>query len=156
MHLLHQHINTQSACRGQDLCKKYDIPTAQYEVFEDADQAKMYIRKQAAPLVVKADGLAAGKGVIVASTSEEACAAVDAMLVNKTFGSAGAPDRQLAAGPLCSHRHLLTASVIGICSSCCIITPTYSSIGWQPEDVIVCHALQNNVKVVLYSLWLQL
>lgn len=73
----------------QDLCRKYDIPTAQYEVFEDADQAKTYIRKQIAPVVVKADGLAAGKGVIVASTSEEACAAVDDMLINKTFGSAG-------------------------------------------------------------------
>ena len=80
-----------SICIGllQDLCRKYNIPTAQYEVFDNAELAKEYIRKQAAPVVVKADGLAAGKGVIVASTSEEACAAVDDMLINKAFGSAG-------------------------------------------------------------------
>lgn len=73
----------------QDLCRKYGIPTAQYEVFCEAEQAKEYIRKQAGPVVVKADGLAAGKGVIVASSAEDACAAVDDMLINKAFGSAG-------------------------------------------------------------------
>ena len=76
-------------CSAQDLCRKYNIPTAQYEVFTDAEQAKQYIRQQAGPVVVKADGLAAGKGVIVASSSEEACAAVDNMLIDKAFGSAG-------------------------------------------------------------------
>lgn len=74
---------------SQDLCRNYNIPTAQYEVFSDAEQAKQYIRKQSGPVVVKADGLAAGKGVIVASSSDEACAAVDDMLINKAFGSAG-------------------------------------------------------------------
>ena len=74
---------------SQDLCRNYNIPTAQYEVFNDAEQAKQYIRKQSSPVVVKADGLAAGKGVIVASSSDEACAAVDDMLINKAFGSAG-------------------------------------------------------------------
>lgn len=73
----------------QDLCKKYNIPTAQYAVFSDAEQAKQYIRKQTGSVVVKADGLAAGKGVIVASSPQEACAAVDDMLINKAFGSAG-------------------------------------------------------------------
>lgn len=73
----------------QDLCRKYNIPTAKYEVFNSPEQAKMYIRDQAAPIVVKADGLAAGKGVIVAASSDEACAAVDDMLVNKAFGAAG-------------------------------------------------------------------
>lgn len=73
----------------QDLCKKYDIPTAKYEVFSNAEKAKAYIKEQAVPIVVKADGLAAGKGVIVAASTEEACSAVDDMLVNKAFGSAG-------------------------------------------------------------------
>lgn len=73
----------------QDLCRKYNIPTAKYEVFNNPEQAKVYIRDQAAPIVVKADGLAAGKGVIVATSSDEACAAVDDMLVNKAFGAAG-------------------------------------------------------------------
>jgi len=76
-------------CSSQDLCRKYNIPTAKYEVFNSPEQAKVYIRDQAAPIVVKADGLAAGKGVIVATSSDEACAAVDDMLVNKAFGAAG-------------------------------------------------------------------
>ena len=73
----------------QDLCRKYNIPTAKYEVFDSPDKAKSYIKQQNAPVVVKADGLAAGKGVIVASSADAACAAVDDMLVNKAFGSAG-------------------------------------------------------------------
>ena len=84
---------------AQDLCRKHNIPTAQYEVFTDAEQAKQYIRKQAGSVVVKADGLAAGKGVIVASSPEEACAAVDNMLVDKAFGSAGM--QSVAATLLC-------------------------------------------------------
>ena len=68
------------------LMKKYKIPTADFEVFDAADAAKDYIRAKGAPIVVKADGLAAGKGVIVAQTLEEALAAVDEM---KNFGAAG-------------------------------------------------------------------
>ena len=68
------------------LMKKYDIPTAAFEVFDNADAAKNFIREHGAPIVVKADGLAAGKGVIVAQTVDEALIAVDDM---KTFGSAG-------------------------------------------------------------------
>ena len=58
-------------------------------MFSSPEKAKAYIKGQAAPIVVKADGLAAGKGVIVAASIEEACLAVDDMLVNKAFGSAG-------------------------------------------------------------------
>ena len=68
------------------LMKKYNIPTADFEVFDDIDAAKNYIRTKGAPVVVKADGLAAGKGVIVAQTLDEALIAVDEM---KTFGTAG-------------------------------------------------------------------
>ena len=68
------------------LMKKYSIPTADFEVFDDIDAAKNYIRAKGAPIVVKADGLAAGKGVIVAQTLDEALNAVDEM---KTFGAAG-------------------------------------------------------------------
>lgn len=68
------------------LMKKYGIPTAAFEVFDNPDNAKDYIRMQGAPIVVKADGLAAGKGVIVAQTLDEALNAVDEM---KTFGAAG-------------------------------------------------------------------
>ncbi len=63
----------------KDLCKANNIPTAAYERFKGADAAKQYVRQQGAPIVVKADGLAAGKGVVVASTIEEAEAAVDMM-----------------------------------------------------------------------------
>ena len=69
---------------------KHNIPTAAYEVFTDADKACAYIRLHGAPIVVKADGLAAGKGVIVANTEEEAQAAARDMLLDNKFGDAGA------------------------------------------------------------------
>ena len=74
----------------KDLCAKYGIPTAAYRRFTDATAAKEYVRARGTPIVVKADGLAAGKGVIVAASLEEAIAAIDAALVGNRFGSAGA------------------------------------------------------------------
>ena len=74
----------------KDVCAKHGIPTAAYAVFTDAAKAKAYIMSRGAPIVVKADGLAAGKGVVVASSTAEACAAVDSMLVDAAFGAAGA------------------------------------------------------------------
>lgn len=74
----------------KDLCAKYDIPTAAYQRFSDANAAKAYIRERGAPIVIKADGLAAGKGVTVAATLEEAEAAVTEALENAAFGEAGA------------------------------------------------------------------
>ena len=73
----------------KDICAKYGVPTAAYKRFTDADAAKTYIREQGAPIVVKADGLAAGKGVTVAMSVEEACDAVDAAMVDGAFGGAG-------------------------------------------------------------------
>ena len=71
------------------LCRANNIPTAAYEHFTDAEKAKAYIRAQGAPIVVKADGLAAGKGVVVAMTEQEALDAVD-MMFGGGFGEAGA------------------------------------------------------------------
>ena len=73
----------------KDLCAEFDIPTAAYQRFNNAPKAKNYIRQQGAPIVIKADGLAAGKGVIVAMTEAEAMDAVDACFEGE-FGSAGA------------------------------------------------------------------
>ena len=73
----------------KDLCRSAGIPTAAYERFRSADKAKTYARAQRAPLVVKADGLAAGKGVIVAETIAEAEAAID-MMLGGGLGEAGA------------------------------------------------------------------
>ncbi|MGK2286993.1 phosphoribosylamine--glycine ligase [Pedomonas sp. V897] len=73
----------------KDLCKRHNIPTAAYERFSDAEAAKAYIRQQGAPIVVKADGLAAGKGVVVAMTLDEALGAID-MIFGGQFGAAGA------------------------------------------------------------------
>ncbi|HEY1610299.1 MAG TPA: phosphoribosylamine--glycine ligase, partial [Paraburkholderia sp.] len=70
--------------------KRHGIPTAAYETFSDASAAHAYIDTQGAPIVVKADGLAAGKGVVVATTLEEAHAAVDMMLADNKLGDAGA------------------------------------------------------------------
>ncbi len=69
---------------------RHGIPTAQYRTFVDAAAARAYISEQGAPIVVKADGLAAGKGVVVAASIVEAHAAVDAMLVGNELGAAGA------------------------------------------------------------------
>lgn len=73
----------------KDLCAKYGIPTAAYARFDDAEAARAYIRRLGAPVVVKADGLAAGKGVTVARTVEGAIAAVDVAMVDGAFGAAG-------------------------------------------------------------------
>ena len=75
---------------AKDLMQKYNIPTAKYRVFTDAPSACAYIDAEGAPIVVKADGLALGKGVVVAQTVEEAKAAVRAMIEDKTFGQSGA------------------------------------------------------------------
>lgn len=72
----------------KDLCKEFGIPTAAYETFRDAASAKDYVRQQGAPIVVKADGLATGKGVVVATTLEDAEAAVD-MMFGGAFGASG-------------------------------------------------------------------
>jgi phosphoribosylamine--glycine ligase len=70
-------------------CDNYNIPTAAYETFSDAAKAKEYVAKQGTPIVIKADGLAAGKGVIIAMSKQEADEAIDDILVKKQFGDAG-------------------------------------------------------------------
>lgn len=73
----------------KDLCARFDIPTAAYRRFADVEAAKAYVLEQGAPIVVKADGLAAGKGVTVAMTVDEALEAVEACF-DKSFGGTGA------------------------------------------------------------------
>ncbi|MBR6511189.1 MAG: phosphoribosylamine--glycine ligase [Phascolarctobacterium sp.] len=75
---------------SKELMAKYDIPTAFFKVCEDIETAKAYVEEKGAPIVVKADGLAAGKGVVVAMTKEEALAAIDDMMGDQIFGNAGA------------------------------------------------------------------
>ncbi|MFM7522837.1 MAG: phosphoribosylamine--glycine ligase [Betaproteobacteria bacterium] len=70
--------------------QRHGIPTAKYQTFTDADAAHAYVNQQGAPIVVKADGLAAGKGVVVAATAEEAHQAIDMMLSDNRLGDAGA------------------------------------------------------------------
>ena len=74
---------------AKNLMKKYHVPTAAYASFTDGNAAKDYIHKMGAPIVVKADGLAAGKGVVVAQTVEEAVDAVNAMMEDHIFGASG-------------------------------------------------------------------
>ena len=74
---------------AKELMQKYGIPAAQYRVFAKHDEAVAYVKKQGAPLVVKADGLAAGKGVFVAATVEEAISALNAIMLRRVFGEAG-------------------------------------------------------------------
>lgn len=74
----------------KDLCRKYNIPTAAYQRFTDKSDAFAFLDKMGAPIVIKADGLAAGKGVVVALTLDEARAAVEDMLSGNAFGASGA------------------------------------------------------------------
>jgi phosphoribosylamine--glycine ligase len=75
---------------SKDLMRKYRVPTAAYEVFTEIGPALAFIDRVGVPIVIKADGLAAGKGVVIAETREEAVATANDMLSGKTFGSAGA------------------------------------------------------------------
>jgi phosphoribosylamine--glycine ligase len=75
---------------AKEVCDAAGIPTAAWERFTDADAARDFVRRRGAPIVVKADGLAAGKGVVVAATEAEALAAIDAMMEARQFGAAGA------------------------------------------------------------------
>ncbi len=74
---------------AKEMMKKYHIPTASYEVFEDKDEAINYIRLKGVPIVVKAEGLAAGKGVTVCRKEEEAISAINHIMVDRVFGDAG-------------------------------------------------------------------
>lgn len=74
---------------SKQFMQRHNIPTAAYATFSDADQAHLYINQQAVPIVIKADGLAAGKGVVVATSLEQAHDAVDRMLKDRAFGQAG-------------------------------------------------------------------
>ena len=74
---------------SKNLMKKYNIPTAQYEVFDDMEKAIEYLQTAPIPTVIKADGLALGKGVIIANTREEAIDAVRSMMEDKVFGDSG-------------------------------------------------------------------
>lgn len=74
---------------SKQLMKKYGIPTAKYEVFDNSEQAEDYVKTQPCPIVIKAEGLALGKGVIIAQTIQEAVEAVHDMMDNHKFGDAG-------------------------------------------------------------------
>ena len=73
----------------KDVCRRYGIPTAEYRRFTNRDEARAYVQAQGAPIVVKTDGLAAGKGVTVAQTVEEALKAIDEAMTGGKFGAAG-------------------------------------------------------------------
>ncbi len=74
---------------SKNLMKKYGIPTAEYEIFDDCEKALLYVESCKIPVVIKADGLALGKGVIIASTREEAKEAIKDMMQNGKFGKSG-------------------------------------------------------------------
>jgi phosphoribosylamine--glycine ligase len=75
---------------SKEIMAKYGIPTASFKTFTDATKAKAYVNKHGAPIVVKTDGLAAGKGVVVAMTNDEAIKAIDSMMIDHKFGASGA------------------------------------------------------------------
>ena len=95
--------------------KRQGIPTSDFEVFDDADAAERHVRALGRPMVVKADGLAAGKGVVVAATVDEACVAIDDIMRKRVFGDAGARvvieervfGEEVSFHALCDGRHFV-------------------------------------------------
>jgi len=75
---------------AKDFMRRHNIPTASYQTFTDLNKAKEYVKKYGAPIVIKADGLAAGKGVIIAENESEAFKALELMLIDNAFGDSGA------------------------------------------------------------------
>ena len=75
---------------SKELMKKYGIPTAGYEIFDDAEKAYAYVEEVGVPIVVKADGLALGKGVLICSTEDEAKDAIKEIMEDRIFGESGA------------------------------------------------------------------
>ncbi len=75
---------------SKDFMRRHNLPTAKFQIFNDFEKAKEYVSKQSFPIVIKASGLALGKGVIIAQTEEEAILALQNMLIKKVFGEAGA------------------------------------------------------------------
>lgn len=84
---------------AKDLMKKYKIPTAKYDVFTNLEKAKAYVKAQGAPIVIKYDGLAAGKGVVVCETETEAYKTLEDMLESKTFGDNAVVIEECLQGP---------------------------------------------------------
>ena len=84
-----QNILEGSKAFSKDLMKKYNIPTAAYETFTSAEEAKKYLETAEYPIVLKADGLALGKGVLICENKEDALAGVDELMLDKKFGTAG-------------------------------------------------------------------
>jgi len=74
---------------SKDFLQRHNIPTAEYQVFTDIDAAEKYVEENGTPIVVKADGLAAGKGVMIAASKDEAIVAIEEMLAGNRFGEAG-------------------------------------------------------------------
>ncbi len=74
---------------SKDFLQRHNIPTAEYQVFTDIDAAKKYVEEKGTPIVVKADGLAAGKGVMIAASKDDAIVAIEEMLAGNKFGEAG-------------------------------------------------------------------
>lgn len=99
----------------KEICDAAGIPTARWERFDDIEAARAFVRWRGAPIVVKADGLAAGKGVVVAATEEEALAAVEAMMGQRSMGAAGESlvieecleGEEVSLFALCDGRHAL-------------------------------------------------
>ena len=100
---------------AKQLMRKYHIPTAEFSIFDDAQEAEAYIRERGAPIVVKASGLAAGKGAVVCMTLDEALATARGMLEDRTYGSAGntivveefMEGEELSVFALCDGEHAL-------------------------------------------------
>jgi phosphoribosylamine--glycine ligase len=113
---------------SKDLMKKYNIPTAAYETFDNADAAVSYLKSAKMPIVLKADGLALGKGVLICNTLDEALDGVKEIMLDKKFGTAGA---RLVVEEFMTGREV---SVLSYCDGTTIKTMTSAQDHKRAED----------------------
>ena len=113
---------------SKDLMKKYDIPTAAYENFDNADEALKYLETSNFPIVLKADGLALGKGVLICNTLEEAQAGVKEIMLDKHFGNAG---NKMVIEEFMTGREV---SVLAFCDGTTVKTMTSAQDHKRAED----------------------
>ncbi len=124
----------------KDFLARHNIPTAAYGNFTDIDAAVAYIKEQGAPIVVKADGLAAGKGVILAQTEDEAIAAVKDMLAGNAFGEAGhrvvveefLRGEEASFIVMADGEHILPTPPPKIIRHATMVTPAPTPVAWAP------------------------
>ncbi len=146
---------------AKEIMVKYDVPTAAYGTFSDFEEAKAYIEEKGAPIVVKADGLALGKGVVVAETVEQAVEAAHEMLLDNKFGDSGARvvieefldgEEFSLSLPLSMGKSSTSCQRLRTTNVLMMATRVLTLVGWVPmRQFLTCHRAWLTQRLTLLS-----